>query len=118
MPEDWREEWVGAKVTLATRLGSGECGGDYAEAVLILCSVLSAVAAERWPGHQKDKNRFVELLHQYADASLCATRVSIPLLVAFLGKKSRSSEQKKLRDEFMPVSDTRVLTGEDVDKEE
>lgn len=118
MPDDWREEWVGSKVTLAKKLGVGECGGGYAEAVIILCGVLSAVASERWPGRNKDKNRFVELLHQYADSVLSATRISVPLLTAYLGNKNRFAEQKALRDAYMPHSYTRVITGDDVDKTE
>jgi hypothetical protein len=118
MSTDWREEWVGAKVTVATRLGSGDCGGGYAEAAIILCGVLSAMAAEKWPGHQKDKKRFVELLYQYADTDLYATRISVPLLIAFLKGKGRLAEQMALGDAYMPISDTRVLTGDDVDKSE
>jgi hypothetical protein len=116
--DDWREEWVGAKVGLARRLGAGDCGGGYAEAVIVLCGALSAIASERWPGRNKDKNRFVELLHKYADPALSATRVSIPLLIDYLGDKSRVTEQKALRDAYMPHSDSRVITGDDVDKSE
>lgn len=118
MSEDWRQKWVAAKVALATRLGSGDCGGGYAEAVIILCSVLSAVAAERWPGRNKDKKRFVELLYQYADAALSVTRVSVPLLVRYLGEKSRVTEHNTLQSALMPRSDTLVLTGDNVDKSE
>lgn len=116
MSDDWREEWVGSKVTLAKKLNAGECEGGYAEAAIILCGVISAVASERWPGRNKDRKRFVEVLHRYADANLYATRVSIPLLIAYLGGEGRSTEQRELRDAFMPHSDSRVITGDDVDR--
>ncbi len=118
MSEDWREEWVLAKVTVAKRLGSGECGGGYPEAAILLCSVLSALAAERWPGRRKDKKRFVELLHRYSDRELHANQISIPLLVAYLADNGRPEEQKTVRDALMPVSDGRVLSGDDVDTTE
>ena len=62
MSETWRTDWVTKKRDTALRLANGECGGSYGEAMLILCTILSALAAEVWPGTQIDKRRFVELL--------------------------------------------------------
>jgi hypothetical protein len=118
MSDDWRTDWVSEKVALATRLGSGECGGSYAEAVIVLCGVLSAMAAERWPGQFKDRKRFVELLYRYADADLNPTRIAVPLLIANLGATNRTSEQRILQEALMPRSDTRVIVGDEVDRSE
>jgi len=62
MSENWLNEWSEQKILLAEKLNSGECGGSYAEAVIILCGVLSGIAADTWPGIRKDRKRFVELL--------------------------------------------------------
>ena len=70
MSNSWLKEWSDSKVDLALRLNSGECGGTYAEAVIILCSVLSGIAADVWPGRNKDRKRFVELLVKYSSDSL------------------------------------------------
>lgn len=116
MPDGWRSEWVSSKVSIAKQLGAGRCGGGYPEAILILCSALSAMASEKWPGFRKDKRRFVELLFQFADPSLSAVRISIPLLAAHLDAAGRNAEGQTLRRAFMPVLDTRVITGDDVDR--
>ena len=58
----WRTDWVTEKKRIALCLANGECGGSYGEAVLILCAVLSALAADIWPGKGIDQMRFVELL--------------------------------------------------------
>lgn len=118
MTDNWLSEWSNSKIELALKLNKGECGGSYAEAVIILCGVLSAISADIWPGRYKDKNRFVELLVQYSDVSLNVKNISIPLLIGGLIKRNMIKESEKLITEIMPRSDSRVITGKDVDKSE
>jgi hypothetical protein len=60
-----RCDWVAKKTDVALRLCAGECGGSYAEGVIILSSAISAMAAEAWPGSGIDKMRFVEIIKDY-----------------------------------------------------
>jgi len=118
MSETWLNEWSEQKILLAEKLNSGECGGTYAEAVIILCSVLSGIAADTWPGKHKDRKRFVELLTRYSDESLEADKVSIPLLIGALREQELMSEADALFREFMPNGKCKIITGGDVDKKE
>ena len=118
MPGDGLEEWVMAKVEIARKINSGGCGGGYAEAVLILCGVISAIAADRWPGKNKDKKRFIELLISYADSSLNTATISVPLLASYLDTNSKVQDAIKLRETFLPRADSRVVTGVEVDTSE
>lgn len=113
---DWLQEWSEKKIQLAFCLSAGECGGTYAEAVMILCGVLSGIAADIWPGTNKDKKRFVELLVKHTDPARHVTRVSVPLLVGEIRESGDIRLANKLKTDLLPVSDTRVITGEDVDK--
>jgi len=54
---------------------------EYADLALILCSVLSACAAARWPGRQIDRNRFIELLVGSSPACAHTIWVSVPALI-------------------------------------
>ena len=116
MSNSWLKEWSDSKVDLALRLNFGECGGTYAEAVIILCSVLSGIAADVWPGRNKDRKRFVELLVKYSSDSLNCQRVSVPLLVNTVRNSGNSPLADRLKIDLLPKSDTRVITGADVDK--
>lgn len=118
MSENWLTGWTEQKIKIAQKLNEGESGGTYAEATIILCSVLSAIAADIWPGKYKDKNRFVELLIQYSDESLGAKRISVPLLIQALRDLEYKEEGKCLSDQFMPECSSQVITGPDVDKGE
>ncbi|MBW2026919.1 MAG: hypothetical protein JRI90_16480 [Deltaproteobacteria bacterium] len=114
----WRTKWVREKRDIALRLGSGGCGGSYGEAAIILCAVLNAMAAEVWSGRGLDRKRFVELLKQFAPANLQATRVSVPLLIGYLRRSGKELEAGLLRDSFMNYCNSRVLTGEEIDRSE
>ena len=118
MSENWLTGWTEQKIEIAQKLSKGESGGTYAEAAIILCSVLSAIAADIWPGKSKDKKRFVELLIKYSDESLGAKVISIPLLIGSLRDSEYKEESEILSDLFMPECDSRVITGPDVDKDE
>ncbi|OZB59206.1 MAG: hypothetical protein B7X39_14155 [Lysobacterales bacterium 14-68-21] len=114
--DSWREEWVKGKVRMALSFGPGAVDvPGYAEATLVLCAVLSAIAAELWPGERKDKARFVELLAQHTPPELRAKTISVPLLEAWLRAQRRESEAQTIQRTFMPYGETRVILGEEVD---
>jgi hypothetical protein len=115
----WRTDWVRKRGSVATQLANGHCGGSYGDAALILCSCLSALAADAWPGDRIDRKRFVELLEKCAPPKLGSTRVSIPLLVDDLSRQQRSTEASRLETTFLQQFSTgRILLGDDVDKNE
>jgi len=116
MNNNWLNEWCNTKIELALRLNSGDCGGSYAEAVIILCSVLSGIAADIWPGKYQDRKRFVELLIKYTDIPLNCEKVSIPLLVGAIRNSGDIQLADKIKKDLIPFCDTRVLTGDDIDK--
>lgn len=114
-------EWIEGRIALSERLAAGECGGSSAEAILILSSVISGIAADLWPGTRIDRHRFVELWAHYSHPQLCASLISIPLLIHELDRTKQHALSDRLRannpEMFMPrgLPDTRVVTGEDVD---
>lgn len=116
--QTWHKAWVSEKCDIAGRLARGEAGGGYAEAAIVLCAALSALAAETWPGPSKDKARFVELLVRLGKfRNLCAT-VSIPLLVQELEALGRGPEATALRRATSLPDSARILVGPDVDRSE
>ena len=112
------KEWASKKNDIALRLYAGECGASYGESVMILCAVLSALAADVWPGHGQDKARFVELLKDFAPVEFNVTRISIPLLVAHLRNRGLNRESETIRKAFLDYPQSQVLIGDDVDKSE
>ena len=60
--QTWRQNWVREKCGIATRLFHGETGASYAEAVILVCAAMSALAAELWKDRGIDRARFVEML--------------------------------------------------------
>jgi hypothetical protein len=106
------------KTSLARRLAKRECGGDYADALIILAAAISAIAADIWPGDGIDKRRFVQLLVDYADPRFHASRVSIPLLIANSRIEGRTFEQATLASRYTNYPGSMVLTGALVDQAE
>ncbi len=53
----------------------------YADLVLMLCSVISACAARRWPGRGIDQRRFVELLAVESPSESRAAWISVPSMI-------------------------------------
>ena len=115
--EKWRKRWIDEKKDIAIKLNSGKCGGSYAESVIILCSALSALASEVWPGQKKDKVRFVELLKEFAPEKYKVTNISIPLLITYLKDKKRGKEAEIIREAYLNISSAIVIT-DSVDKSE
>lgn len=116
--DTYRSQWVERKVGIARQLHNGGCGAGYAEAVMVLCAAISALAAEVWPGTGKDRARFVQLLVECSPKELDATRLSIPLLVGGLAQSSLKAEAASVQDRFLRFDPSRVLTGEEVDQHE
>jgi len=120
----WRCDWVNEKCEIASALARGEAGGSYSEAAILICTALSALAAEVWPGSNIDRARFVELLVRFESSPRVSMNISVPLLVQHL--ETASSKDSKdsndcaalLTKEFLPFSSTRVVTGPEVDKTE
>lgn len=116
--QSWRRNWVAEKSQMAIRLSCGEAGGGYAEAVILICAVLSALSAELWSGRHIDRARFVEMLVRVGPyAGDCAT-ISVPLLAQYLDDSSRKADALQMRRAFSIPSISRVLTGPEVDKSE
>jgi hypothetical protein len=118
MTDKWRSDWVKKKGDVAAQLASRQCGGSYGDAAVILCSCLSALAAEVWPGTRIDQNRFVELLEKYTPPQLGSARVSIPLLVYDL-RRHHMPEATQIESMFLQQFNAgQILTGDQVDKNE
>lgn len=116
--ESWRCDWVTEKCEIASALARGEAGGSYSEAAILVCAALSALAAEVWPGRNIDRARFIELLVRLGPTPDLLMTISIPLLVRHIDLTSSKPSAKLLRDKFLPFSETRVITGPEVDKTE
>lgn len=117
--DTWRTEWMQRKSEIALHLEAGQCGGGYGEAVLILCAALSACAAEVWPGDHIDRVRFTQLLKDFAPDCFQLTRVSIPLLVAYLRARRHAAESEVLGMTSLVDDDPYlIVTGDDVDQSE
>ena len=113
-----RLQWIRGKTAIAERLAAGECGGAYAEAVIILSSAISAIAADAWPGERIDRKRFVELFKDFCNPTLHPVRISVPLLIGYLRGSGKAAEERVIRERFMDFVPSRVLTGDDTDQEE
>lgn len=116
--DKWREQWTRDKVSIAVQLAEGKCGGSYSEGAILLCTLISGLSAEVWPGYNKDRKRFVQLLALLTPPELGAKTVSVPLLIGALRKVGRNSESQLLNAKFMKFHDTHVLTGPMVDRSE
>jgi hypothetical protein len=113
-----RSQWIGRRVRTARQLYAGECGAGYAEATMILCAAISALAAEIWPGKRKDRARFVQMHVEFLPAEFHATKLSIPLLIGGLVQKSLRTEAETIQNQFLRFDPSRALTGEEVDQAE
>ena len=114
--ESWRCDWVTEKCKIISALARGEAGGSYSEAAILICATLSALAAEVWPGSKFDRKRFIELLVRLEPSRNYAMTISVPLLVRHLELTSSKASAQLLTNAFLAFSQTRVVTGIDVDK--
>lgn len=75
------QEFLKRRINLVKTLVAGDLPVVYADLVLILCAVLSACGAVRWPGRGIDKKRFIELLISYSAQDYHTSWVSVPALL-------------------------------------
>jgi polyisoprenoid-binding protein YceI len=94
--EQWRVQYAGGVVIVMvadmnsssiTKLTSlaldrGKCGGTYADAVILLSSAVSAVAADLWPGPRLNRRRWIRWL-VIASAVPVALAAQAPERLAF-----------------------------------
>jgi len=90
--------FVRHKVAVSLRLAAGECGGSYGDAILIVSSAVSALAADLYPGTGIDRKRFAEVWNQYADPVLKPVRISVPLLAQCLHTSNDLTNLASLRN--------------------
>ena len=113
-----------AKVGVAAALHAGLGGATYGDAILVISSLLSAIAAQLWPGDGIDRKRFVELWQVYSDPSLSPTQISLPFLIASLRKDEDNVAVQALEQQNRaafcgyPEIDTLVIEGPTVDLSE
>lgn len=94
-------DWIKNKLKIASTLNNGGCEAGYAEAVIIICSIISGIASEIWPGKNNiDKKRFVELLVKYSLPNPTPDHISIPLLYLSEKAKGHNSNIKELERQF------------------
>lgn len=104
-------------------LDGGQCNGSYADACVLLSSLLSGIAAELWPGTDRiDARRFVELWTRFCLSELQAIQISVPLLRRSFLESGRDRDAKVLEerrpDMFTLGHGSLVLRGAEVDLSE
>jgi hypothetical protein len=117
----WVSNFTKRKTETAYALFKGGCGGSYADAVLILSSVMSGIASAIWPGKKMDRKRFVEALVTYCKITPHPSHISLPVLVDMLeamGSVGATEDASLLKKTFIAFNDGRILTGADVDRNE
>ncbi len=96
------------RLRLVRELRKSDLNVDYADIALIVCSVISACAALRWPGRGIDRNRFIELLVNHSQECARTDWISIPSLV--------NAELIDLSSTpYRDGNDTRIFRDEEID---
>jgi hypothetical protein len=73
--------WIEEKSALAQALKQGSCGGTYADAAIVLCTSISAMASLKWIKTKRtDRKRFIEIVARSRRDGIDSTMVSAPLL--------------------------------------
>ncbi len=108
------------RINVAQQLCCGKCNGTYDEAMIILCSVISAFASALWPGEGIDKKRFVELLIRFIDPVYDMGRISLPLMHRTFSAQGSNSQAQALERSFPVLANWRseVLKGDAIDQPE
>ena len=102
--------WIAEKITIASALGTGDCGGGYAEAAIILCATISAMSYVTWDRDgRQDRKKFVETIIRFGPQQLDATKISVPLVAQDL---SDSGQRLNVTNKAI------YLRGTEVDKTE
>ena len=115
MESAWWRRFTERKIR-ATACLIENCQGTYGDVVLILSAVLSAMAAECWPGKGIDKRRFIQLLTDYDP---CTMLISIPRLRSYLISVDAHDQDALVRDNFMKdIHEGQIIRGPDVDQKE
>jgi len=114
----WRTDWVREKCKIAAALSRGEAGGTYSEATILVCAALSALSQDVWRGDRIDRKRFVELMVRLGPSTITSSNISTPLLVEHLTGAGDQTNSEALRSALLAFSQTRVVTGSEVDRAE
>jgi hypothetical protein len=114
----WRAQWVTNKLSVVDRLRKEVEMSQYNPQMLIVGSILSALAAELWPSKYKDRQRFVELLVHYANPALRTRTISVPLLKRFLIAKGWEAEAKAIGERWCESEESEFMLGMELDAEE
>lgn len=98
MSESWRLELAERKISTFTNLHF-ENKITYGDAILILTAVVSALAAQCWPGKARgnDRGRFTQLLVDHTPET---RTISVPLLMKHFESSKRADLAKKLEGHF------------------
>jgi len=104
---------VEQKIKTAQAIAAGCCEGTYADGALILCSLISGMAAIAWPGKRTDKKRFVEIIIRFPPLGVDPKKISAPLLVQY-GKDCNA--RLGISEKSFHVAEANDLSEEDVMK--
>lgn len=107
--------WYSKRVKIAEEIVTNHGPEGEADAEILLCCSISALAAQMWPGEGIDKKRFVQFLVQFSDERLCVRKISIPLLEKNL-EKSDFNTAIRVRRKFLPGMP--IMLDGDADKDE
>lgn len=110
--------WFETKLHIANRLATRKDPPAEAEAQIILCCAVSALAALMWPGEYLDKKRFVQFLVEFCPETADLRFISIPILAERLASSKRGPQAAILRSMYFPRLDTKVVDASEIDQEE
>ncbi len=115
MESTWWREFAERKIRTTACIAEN-CQGTYGDVVLLLSAVISAMAAECWPGRSIDKKRYLQLLAQYAPAT---KMISTPRLCAFLSSQKKHDQEMRIRNQYPNIpNDGRIVLGPEIDHNE
>lgn len=103
------QRFLNGRIDLVKDLIKSDLSIHYADLVLILCSVLSACAARRWPGERIDRKRFIEMLVKHTPENLKTSWISVPSL---LNENLITINQTPYRN---PGDITRIYCDDEID---